>query len=147
MRRNKKAGKPIAEQPLSELQEAILEAAATNDFGIATLAEVRLHYYGEELSEAKTHSAQACISRARRGLIKRGLLEDLRGQFILTMAGWKVSDMLAREPPPPPVIATDKDLDEYDKFLIKMGKRRPTVSEILVRRSSPLRVRRVHIPV
>jgi len=40
MRRNKKAGKPIAEQPLSELQEAILEAAATNDFGIATLAEV-----------------------------------------------------------------------------------------------------------
>jgi len=55
--------------------------------------------------------------------------------------------MLAREPPPPPVIATDKDLDEYDKFLIKMGKRRPTVSEILVRRSSPLRVRRVHIPV
>jgi hypothetical protein len=71
---------------------------------------VRAAHYGQELTTQAGASAQACISRARRGLIKRGLIEDQRGIFTLTLAGWDVADalVLAREKAPE-VIANEED--------------------------------------
>jgi hypothetical protein len=142
---------PIERQPLSELQKSILLTAHENKCR-ATLSQVRTAYYGRELSPQAAASAQACISRARRGLIKRGLIEEGRAFFVLTLAGWDIADalVLAREKVPE-VIANEEDLARhqriaaahrgYDEFLFSMGRRRPTAQMILDGAPLPPRVR------
>jgi hypothetical protein len=82
-------GKPkqsILNQPLSELQKSVLTTAHENSCR-ASFIQVRDAYYGTELSKVEQERAQATIYRAKRALIKRGLLEAVPNCIYSDFAG------------------------------------------------------------
>jgi hypothetical protein len=92
-------------------------------------------------------------------LIKRGFIEDVRGVFMLTLSGWDIADaiLLAREKAPE-IVANEEDLERhrrqmeanrrYDELLFSMGRRRPTITQLLDQAPLPPRVRpRIRMPL
>lgn len=107
------------DQPLSALQKSALECAFEHG-GSATLSQVRDYYYGLGCTERELASAQACISRARRRLIKLYYIHDKRGVFVLSDKGRELALKLTA---PIPIVAGPSNDRELTALIAAM--RRP----------------------